>query len=98
MWSRDNMIYLIKRPLITEKNSRMGEDKVYAFEVDKKATKTQIKEAVEKLFQVKVRGVRTAICRGRSRKTRHGLSHVPYWKKALVKVDKNETISLFEGV
>lgn len=62
------MHYLIKRPLITEKNSWLAEKGVYVFEVDKGAEKTEIKKAVEKFFSVKVASVRTAVCRGRSKK------------------------------
>ena len=76
----------------------MAEDKIYAFQVDRKATKTDIKKAIEKSFQVKVKSVRTSVCRGRSRRTRRGQGRVPYWKKAFVKIDKSDTISLFEGV
>jgi len=88
---------VIKRPLITEKNSLMAESGVYVFEVDRKATKEEVKKAVEKAFRVKVRSVRTALCRGRSRRTRMGAGRVQYWKKALVQLNAGEKISLFEG-
>ncbi|MCB0392059.1 MAG: 50S ribosomal protein L23 [Bdellovibrionales bacterium] len=91
------MYYTIKKPLITEKNSLLAESGVYVFEVDRKSTKTEVKDAVEKLFRVKVETVRTAICRGRSRKTRLGVSKVRYWKKAMVKLMPGEKIKLFEG-
>lgn len=91
------MHYVIKKPLVTEKNSMMAEDGVYAFEVEKKATKTDIKNAIEKYFRVKVDGVRTQVCRGRARRTRTGVAKVRYWKKALVKLKKGEKITLFEG-
>ena len=83
--------------MITEKNSILAESGVYVFEVDKNSTKFEIKEAVEKLFRVKVEHVRTAICRGRSRRTRLGMSKVKYWKKAIVKLMPGEKIKLFEG-
>lgn len=91
------MLYVIKKPLITEKNSMLAENGVYAFEVDKDATKLDIKMAVEKSFRVKVASVRTQVCRGRSKRTRFGSTKVKYWKKALVKVAAGEKISLFEG-
>ena len=91
------MLYTLKKPLITEKNSFMAEYGVYVFEVDKKATKTDVKKAVEKFFRVKVDSVRTSVCRGRSRKTRMGESKVKYWKKAMVKLAEGEKIKLFEG-
>lgn len=91
------MNFLIKRPLVTEKNSLMAEAGVYVFEVDRKATKTEIKSAVEKSFRVKVSSVRTAVCRGRARKNRLGVGRVQYWKKALVRLRPGEKIALFEG-
>lgn len=91
------MQYLIKRPLVTEKNSLLAEKGVYVFEVDKKATKTDIKKAIEKFFQVKVDSVNTSVCRGRSRRTRLGVSRVQYWKKAMVRLKAGEKITLFEG-
>ncbi|NQY99291.1 MAG: 50S ribosomal protein L23 [Bdellovibrionales bacterium] len=91
------MFYTLKKPLITEKNSMMAEDGVYVFEVDKAATKTEIKSSVEKYFRVKVDSVRTSICRGRAKRTRLGVGRVKYWKKAMVKLKEGEKISLFEG-
>lgn len=91
------MYYVIKRPLVTEKNSILAEKGVYVFEVDKKATKTDIKQAVEKYFRVKVADVNTSICRGRAKRTRLGVSKPQSWKKALVRLNKGEKISLFEG-
>lgn len=91
------MFYTLKKPLITEKNSLMAEDGVYVFEVDQKATKTEIKSSVEKYFRVKVDSVRTSVCRGRARRTRLGVGRVKYWKKAMVKLKEGEKISLFEG-
>ncbi|MBT4762976.1 MAG: 50S ribosomal protein L23 [Bdellovibrionaceae bacterium] len=91
------MLYVIKRPLISEKNSLMSENNVYAFEVNRQATKIDIKNAVEKSFQVKVASVNTMVCRGRAKRTKFGLGKVPYWKKAMVKLSPGEKISLFEG-
>lgn len=91
------MYYTIKKPLVTEKNSRLAELGVYVFEVDRKATKTEIKKAVEKFFRVKVMSVNTALCRGRARRTRLGVGRTQYWKKALVRLAAGEKISLFEG-
>lgn len=91
------MLNVIKRPLITEKLSMLAESGTYAFEVDRKATKTDVKNVIEKQFDVKVEDVRTMICRGRSKRTVHGATKVKYWKKALVKLKSGEKISLFEG-
>jgi large subunit ribosomal protein L23 len=91
------MYYVIKRPLITEKNSVLAEQGVYAFEVSRTATKQDIKKAVEKFFRVKVAQVNTSVCRGRAKRTKFGIGEPNVWKKALVKLRKGEKISLFEG-
>ncbi|AHI06689.1 50S ribosomal protein L23 [Bdellovibrio bacteriovorus W] len=92
------MRHVIKSPLITEKNTYHNAAGVYVFEVDMKASKTDIRAAVEKNFKVKVDDVRTSICRGHSKNSRFGLTKVPYWKKAYVKLVEGEKIALFEGV
>jgi large subunit ribosomal protein L23 len=91
------MMNVIKKPLITEKNTILAASNTYAFEVDKKADKTEIKKAVEKAFGVKVVGVRTQNCRSRQKRVGTRLSRVQYWKKALVKVAAGDKIPLFEG-
>jgi large subunit ribosomal protein L23 len=70
---------------------------VYVFEVTKEATKDDIKKAVEKYFRVKVTSVNTATCRGRAKKTKFGAGKAASWKKAMVRLNKGEKISLFEG-
>lgn len=92
------MYEIIKRPLMTEKNTIHAEQGVYTFEVDSKATKDQIKKAVEKVFRVKVHAVNTQNCRGRAKRFRFNVGGVRYWKKALVKLAPGEKIQLFEGV
>ena len=91
------MYYVIKRPLVTEKNSFMAERGVYVFEVNKTATKLDIKKAVEKYFRVKVSSVNTATCRGQAKKTKHGVGKPVSWKKAMVRLKAGEKIGLFEG-
>lgn len=91
------MYQLIKRPLVSEKNSLLAEQGVYVFEVEKDATKTEVKNAVEKLFRVKVSSVRTAVCRSRAKRTRAGYSSAKYWKKAMVRLAPGEKIAVFEG-
>ena len=49
------MYQIIKRPLVTEKNNELSQKGIYAFEVDKKATKVEIKNSIEKLFRVKLK-------------------------------------------
>lgn len=93
------MFQIIKRPLVTEKNTVHSSGGIYAFEVTNEARKDQIKKAIEQAFRVKVVSVNTMICRGRSRRTNlKNMSKVQYWKKALVKLKAGDKISLFEGV
>jgi large subunit ribosomal protein L23 len=92
------MYEIIKKPLISEKNAGHAEDSnTYAFEVDLKADKEQIKKAIEKSFRVKVDSVRTLICRGRYFRKQAKLGAPKHWKKALVKLKAGERISIFEG-
>ena len=91
------MFDIIKRPLVTEKNTVYSAMNTYVFEVDRRADKRQIKIAIEKAFNVKVEDVRTQICRNRARRTGMKLSAVRYWKKAFVKLPAGEKIGLFEG-
>jgi large subunit ribosomal protein L23 len=89
---------VVKRPLITEKAERNREAaRHYAFEVHRDATKIQVKQAVEKLFNVHVLAVRTAIARGKTKRVGRNIGRRPNWKKAFVTLKEGETIALFEG-
>lgn len=89
---------IIKRPLIlTEKGQNLREEEnKYLFEVERTATKRQIREAVEKLFDVTVEDVNTLIVRGRMRRMGRGRAKTKNWKKAIVQVAEGETIDFFE--
>ncbi|MEK7692929.1 MAG: 50S ribosomal protein L23 [Chloroflexota bacterium] len=90
---------IITRPLITEKAQTMAaHQNKYAFEVDKRANKMQIKEAVEVAFSVKVKEVNTAVIKGKRRRYGRSLTKQPDWKKAVVTLAPGEKIELFEGV
>ena len=91
------MSYIIKKPLVTEKNNLKAEKGIYVFKVSKQADKTAIKNHVEKYFDVKVSSVKTAICRKRSRKIKRREGQVKYWKKAFVRLKPGEQITVFEG-
>lgn len=92
------MKQVIKRPLITEKNTYHNAAGIYVFEVDLDSDKTEIKSAVEKNFKVKVQSVKTSVCRGHAKMTKFGYGRVPRWKKAYVKLAAGDKIALFEGV
>ena len=89
---------IIKRPLISEKSSHLNETlNVFAFEVNPAATKTEIKGAVEKLFNVKVKGVRTTIVHGEVRRKGKNVTKQTNWKKALITLEKGQKIDFFQG-
>lgn len=89
---------IIKKPIFTEKSLREAASGVYTFEVDKKASKRQIKEEIEKMFDVHVSGVNTSKLPGKKRRAgKRRLSFkTPEIKKARVTLLEKETIDLFE--
>jgi large subunit ribosomal protein L23 len=90
---------VIVRPLITEKSTMsQAEENQYTFEVLRDAGKTEIKQAIEALFNVHVLKVRTAQQRGKWRRRGAHLGKRPNWKKAIVKLAEGETIEVFEGL
>lgn len=94
-----SLYQVLKRPLVTEKTNALRDSKnEYAFEVASNANKIEIRQAVESLFGVKVKSVRTAVVRGKYRRTRQGLGQRPNWKKAIVTLNEGQAIELFEGV
>ena len=91
------MYEVIKKPLMTEKSTAYGEYGTYVFEVQKTATKTEIREAIEKAFDVIVDNVRTLVYRTRWLKKYAKFGPPKYKKKAFVKLKPGQTISIFEG-
>ena len=82
---------IIRRPIITEKGLGVKETQQTAvFEVARSASKTQIKEAVQKAFKVKVAEVRTASYHGKTRRRGRSEGQRPDWKKAYVKLAPGE--------
>jgi len=91
----DNTNVIIK-PLITEKSTHLQTTRnTYVFKVNPEANKHQIKQAVEKLYSVKVADVRTMNRRGKPRRTKLRMMHTSAWKRAIVKLAENSTIDLF---
>lgn len=77
---------IIIRPLLTEKSYSEIANKKYVFVVDKKANKTEIKLAIEKLFDVKVDSVNTVNCRGKLKRMGRNEGYTPSYKKAIVQL------------
>ena len=88
---------IIKRPIaLTEKAARLKEQNQVVFEVDPKANKIEIKEAVESLFDVKVKDVRTAIFRGKPKRMGRKIALRRNWKKAVVTLRDGYDIQFFD--
>jgi len=89
---------IIKRPLITEKSTRQKEKgNQIAFVVDPRANKIQVRQAVEKLFKVKVKAVHTLNLKGKRKRMGRFIGWRSDWKKAIVTLKEGERIEFFEG-
>lgn len=91
----DNINVIIK-PLVTEKSTHQQTARnVYTFMVHHKANKPQIRQAIEKLYEVKVKDVRTLVRKGKPRRGRVSMTTTSSWKRAVVVLDENSRIELF---
>lgn len=90
---------IIRKPIITERSmSDMSEGK-YTFVVDKKANKTEIKNALEKIFDIKVDKVNTMNMKGKLKRMGANIGRRASWKKAIVTLSKDSKgIEFFEGM
>jgi large subunit ribosomal protein L23 len=87
---------IIKRPLLTEKGTAMGEEgNKVLFEVTMRANKIEIRKAVEKIYQVKVMTVHTQIVRGKMKRMGRNVGKRPNWKRAIVTLAQGATIDFF---
>jgi len=98
---------VVKRPLVTEKGTHQSQQThnathtmparggSYAFEVHPEASKPMIRDAIEKIYNVKVMSIRTANRKGKRRRVRYKMGTTPHWKKAVVVLDANHHIDLF---
>ena len=96
-----NPYSVIVRPLVTEKSTALSGANKYIFEVDIRANKPQIKQAIETAFDVTVLEVNTMVMKGKPRGNRRFGRKVTYgsdWKKAVVTLAGDDKIELFEGV
>ena len=90
---------ILKKPLITEKTSYAGEKhNRYGFIVDSKATKPQIRQAVEKLYDVKVMDIKTHLAPGKLKRVGMRVKKTTKIKKALVKLKDGQKIEFFKGI
>lgn len=90
---------IIIKPLLTEKGYDGIADKKYSFIVKKSANKTQIKAAVEKLFDVQVKSVNTVNCKGKLKRMGRNEGYTPDYKKAIVQLKaESKTIEFFDSL
>lgn len=88
--------YVIRRPLLSEKSTfAMNERGHYSFEVDPRATKAEIKAAVESIYKVKVVGINTSRQKHKARMLKYGLTRPAETKKAIVRLADGDKIELF---
>ena len=88
--------HVIRRPIVlTEKANRLREQNQVVFEVSRDSNKIQIRDAVEKLFNVKVVNVNTLVMRGKDRRMGRGYAKMQNWKKAMVTLQEGQSIDFF---
>jgi large subunit ribosomal protein L23 len=94
------MIYeqILIEPILTEKANAMRDEGKYVFRVSPFATKIQIKEAVRRLFNVHPISCTVMVVGGKPKRVRYKAGYTSNWKKAVVRLAKDEKIALFEGV
>lgn len=85
---------IIASPIITEKTNNLANENVYVFKVDKKANKTQIKQAIESKFGVKVESVNTVNSKSKKRRVGKYTGYTKAYKKAYIKLKEGSTIEL----
>jgi len=90
---------IIVRPVVTERSTELADDRgAYTFIVNKDANKIEIKNAIQTLFDVKVKAVRTAVFRGKLRRVGRSVGYKPSYKKAVVTLADGERIDVYEGI
>jgi large subunit ribosomal protein L23 len=94
-----DLYQIIKRPLVTEKGTKQKEQSnQLAFEVDRRANKILVRNAIENIFKVKVVSVRMMNVKGKERRVGRNVGRKSDWKKAIVRLAPGENIEFFEGV
>ncbi|MGZ4233217.1 MAG: 50S ribosomal protein L23 [Solirubrobacteraceae bacterium] len=90
--------HVIIRPVVSEKTFVLAEAGKYTFRVHDHAHKTQIRQAIEQLFDVKVVDIRTASVKSKPKRRGHTSGRSRQWKKAIVQVQAGQTIPIFQGL
>jgi large subunit ribosomal protein L23 len=89
---------IIIRPVVSEKSFVQAEIGKYTFRVHQDAHKTQIRQAVEQLFEVRVRNVRTVSVKSKPKRRGVYAGRTRTWKKAIVQLQPGDTIPIFQGL
>ena len=89
---------ILIEPVLSEKANILREKGKYVFRVDFRATKTSIKEAVRRLYNVNPVSCTVMVVSGKPKRLRNRPGYTSTWKKAIVRLSKDEKISIFEGV
>ena len=89
---------ILLEPVLSEKANMLREQGKYVFKVAQSANKIQIKEAVRRLFNVHPLSCTVMVVGGKPKRLRYREGHTSTWKKAIVRLPKDEKISIFEGV
>jgi len=84
-------------PVVSEKSYSLISDRKYTFKVHKDAHKTQVRQAVEELFEVKVQAVNIVKVQAKPKRRGISVGKRPGWKKAIVQLREGHTIEIFEG-
>ncbi len=85
---------LIKTLLRTEKGIRLEKNRQYLFQVSSRSNKTQIKKAVEEIYNVKVASVNMSVVPGKRKRVRQDFGHTAAWKKAIVTLKEGQKIEV----
>jgi large subunit ribosomal protein L23 len=93
-----NAFEVIIRPLVTEKSTFLQEQGKYVFEVNEKATRSQVRDAVQQAFKVTVTNVNIVNLPGKMKRFGMRISLTPGKKKAVVTLKQGDKITIFEGV
>jgi large subunit ribosomal protein L23 len=88
---------IVDRPLISEKSYDLVNQRKYTFKVDKRATKPQIRQAIEEIFSVGVTAVNTLNMQGKMKRQGATSGRRADWKKAIVTLKEGDKIDMFEG-
>jgi len=89
---------ILIEPVLSEKANMMREQGKYVFKVSMSAGKIEIKEAVRRLFNVNPISCTTMVVGGKPKRQRYRSGYTATWKKAIVRIPKDEKIGIFEGV